>query len=57
MKFLSTDSAYKSSMIPIRPLVVLTLVLAPLPVMAQSSLPNPSLTPGAINPAITQANM
>ena len=57
MEALSTDSGYKGGMISFRALVVLTLVLMPLPVMAQSSLPNRSLTPGAINPAVTQANI
>lgn len=37
-------------------LAVLTLALAP-PALAQWSLPDPRLTPGAINPAVTQANV
>jgi hypothetical protein len=33
----------------------LSLALAAGPALAQSALPNPSLTPGAINPVVTQA--
>ena len=41
----------------IRALAVLALLLAPLPVLAQSSLPDRDLTPGAFNPAVTRANI
>ena len=40
-----------------RRLVIFISILAPLPALAQSSLPDPGLTPGAINPAVTQANI
>lgn len=39
------------------PLAILALVLAPLPALARSSLPDPRLTPDAINPAVTQATI
>jgi hypothetical protein len=35
----------------------LSLALAAGPALAQSALPNPSLTPGAVNPAVTQATI
>lgn len=35
----------------------LSLALAAGPALAQPALPNPSLTPGAINPAVTQATI
>ena len=41
----------------IRTLAILACLLTPLPALAQSSLPDPTLTPGAINPAVTQANI
>ncbi|HJU16859.1 MAG TPA: hypothetical protein VJ770_10355 [Stellaceae bacterium] len=36
---------------------VLYLALAASPALAQSALPNPARTPGAVNPAVTQANI
>lgn len=39
-----------------RTLAVL-VALAPFPALAQSSLPDPRVTPGAINPTVTQANI
>jgi hypothetical protein len=36
---------------------VAAVFLAPLSAMAQSSLPNPMTTPGAINPQVTQENI
>lgn len=41
----------------IRALAILPLLLAPLPALAQASLPDPNRTPGAINPAVTQENI
>lgn len=41
----------------LRTLAVLAFALAPLPAFSQSSLPDPRLTPGAVNPAVTQQNI
>lgn len=37
--------------------LAVVLALPALPALAESSLPNPDLTPGAINPDVTQANI